>query len=108
VPSSGGGPGRPKRRPHRIMGGKGYSSRRMRRYARRHGIRLTSPRQQNECHQGPFNRVLSRLRHRLERLVNRCQPFRRSAIRDEKRAANYRAMWLIAATVLWLNFAHTP
>jgi transposase len=28
--------------------------------------------------------------------------FRRLATRYEKRAANYRAMWLIAATLLWL------
>jgi hypothetical protein len=25
------------------------------------------------------------------------------ATRDEKRAANYQAMWLIAATILWLG-----
>ena len=36
------GAGRPKRRPHRIIGDKGYSSRRIRRYARQHGIRILS------------------------------------------------------------------
>jgi Transposase DDE domain len=36
------GAGRPKRRPHRIIGDKGYSSRRIRRYARQHGIRIPS------------------------------------------------------------------
>jgi transposase len=102
------GPGRPKRRPHRIMGDKGYSSRRIRRYARQHGIRITIPRKQNEGHQGPFNRALYRLRNRIERLVNRCKQFRRLATRYEKRAANYRAMWLIGATILRLNFANTP
>jgi hypothetical protein len=52
------GPGRPKRRPHRIIGDKGYSRRRIRRYARQHGIRMTIPRQRNEGRTGPFNRAL--------------------------------------------------
>jgi len=30
------------------------------------------------------------------------------ATRYEKRAKNYHAMWLIGATVLWLDFANTP
>ena len=95
------GPGRPKRRPHRIVGDKGYSSRRIRRYARQHGIRITIPRKRNEGRTGPFDRALYRLRNRIERLINRCKQFRRLATRDEKRAANYQAMWLIAATILW-------
>jgi len=102
------GPGRPKRCPQRVVGDQGYSSGKIRPYARQHGIRITIPRKQNACRQGPFNRALYRLRHRIERLVNRCQQFRRLATRFEKRAANYQAMWLIAATVLWLNFANTP
>jgi transposase len=97
------GPGRPKRRPHRIMGDKGYSSRRIRQYARQHGMRLTIPRKQNEHRTGPFNRALYRLRNRIERLINRCKQFRRIATRYEKRAASYQAMWLIAAIILWLG-----
>jgi transposase len=97
------GPGRPKRRPRRVVGDKGYSSRRIRQYARQHGIRLTIPRKTNECRKGPFNRGIYRLRNRIERLINRCKQFRRIATRYEKRAANYKAMWLIAATILWLR-----
>jgi transposase len=97
------GPGRPKRRPHRIMGDKGDSSRRIRGYACQHGMRITIPRQRHEGRTGPLNRTLYRLRHRIERLINRCKPCRRLATRDEKRAANYQAMWLIAATILWLG-----
>jgi transposase len=96
------GPGRPKRRPHRIIGDKGYSSRRIRQYARQHGSRITIPRKRNEGRTGPFVRALYRLRHRIERLINRCKQFRRLATRYEKRAAHYKAMWLIAATILWL------
>ena len=93
------GPGRPKRRPHRVMGDKGYSSRRIRRYARQHGIRITIPRKRHEGRPGPFNRTRYRLRNRIERLINRCKPFRRLATRYEKRAVNYQALWLIAATI---------
>ena len=94
-----GGPGRPTHRPRRISGDTGSSSRRIRQYARQHGIRMTIPRKRNERRTGPFNRALYRLRNRIERLINRCKPFRRLATRDEKRAANYKAMWLIAATI---------
>jgi transposase len=83
------GPGRRKRRPQRLVGDKGYSSGQLRQYARQHGIRMTIPRKQKEGRKGPFNRALYRLRHRIERLVNRCKQFRRLATRDEKRAANY-------------------
>lgn len=96
------GPGRPKRRPRRVVGDKGYSSRQIRQYARQHGIRITIPRKQNECRTGPFDRAIYRLRNRIERLINRCKQFRRLATRYEKRAAYYQAMWLIAATILWV------
>jgi hypothetical protein len=33
---------------------------------------------------------------------------RRLVTRYEKRAANYRAMWTIAAAIHWLRFADTP
>jgi transposase len=47
--------------------------------------------------------VLYRLRNRIERLMNRCKQFRRLATRYEKQAVNDQAMWLIAATILWLG-----
>jgi transposase len=97
------GPGRPKCRPRRVIGDKGYSSRQIRRYARQHGIRITIPRKTNECRNGPFKRGFYRLRNRIERFINRCKQFRRIATRDEKRGANYEAMWLIAAAILWLR-----
>ena len=93
------GPGRPKRRPHRVVGDKGYSSGKIRQYARQHGIRITIPRKRNECRTGPCDRALYRLRNRIERLIKRCKQFRRLATRDEKRAGYYQAMWLIAATI---------
>ena len=35
--------------------------------------------------------------------MNRGKQGRRLATRDEKQAVNYQAMWLIAATILWLG-----
>jgi transposase len=96
------GGGRPKRRPHRLIGDKAYSSRKIRQYLRRHGIRITIPRKQNEHRTGPFDRTLYRLRERVERLINRLKHNRRLATRYEKCAVNYHAMWLIAAILLWL------
>ena len=96
------GRGRPKLRPGRIVGDKGYSSRQIRQYVRRHGMRITIPHKRNEHRSGPFDRAIYRQRNRVERLINRLKQFRRLATRYDKRAENYRAMWLIAATILWL------
>ena len=98
------GRGRPRRRPRRVIGD--YSARRIRGYLRRRGMRITIPRKCNECRSGPFDRAVYRTR--IERLINRCKQFRRLATRYEKRAANYRTMWLIAVCLLWLWFANRP
>ena len=97
------GRGRPKLRPGRIVGDKGYSSGRIRQYCRRRGIRITIARRVNECRTGPFDRAIYRTRNLVERLINRLKQFRRLATRYEKRGENYRAMWVIAATLLWLK-----
>lgn len=102
------GRGRPKRRPQRVAGDKAYSSGKIRHYLRQHGIRMTIPRRQNERRTGPFDRALYRLRARVECLINRLKQYRRLATRYDKCAVNYRAMWVIAATILWLGFANTP
>jgi transposase len=96
------GRGRPRLRPQRIVGDKGYSSRKIRGYLRRRGIRITIPRKVNERRTGSFNRAIYRTRNKVERLINRLKQFRRLATRYEKRAKYYRAMWVIAATLLWL------
>ena len=93
-----GAKGRPRLRPRRGVGDKGYRSWAI----RQHGIRITIPRQVNECRKGPFDREVYKQRNLVERLINWLKQFRRLATRYEKRAANYRAMWVIAATLLWL------
>jgi transposase len=96
------GRGRPKLRPGRVAGDKGYTGRRNRVALRRRGIRVTIPRKADERHRGRFDRAAYRQRNRIERLINRCKHCRRLATRYEKCADNYRAMWVIAAILLWL------
>ena len=96
------GGGRPRHRPRHVAADKGYSSRQTRGYLRRRGIGAVIARKRNECRRGPFQRQLYRERNQVERLINRLKRFRRVATRYEKRAANYLAMVLIAAILLWL------
>ena len=96
------GGGRPRTRPQRVCGDKGYSSRKIRAYLRRRGIRYTIPRKKNERRNGPFDRVLYRTRNLVERSINRLKQFRRIATRYEKQAENYLAMLQIGSILLWL------
>lgn len=96
------GRGRPRLRPLRLVGDKGYTGRRIRNYLRRRGIRLTIPRLSNEPRRGPFSREIYRQRNIVERAINRIKQFRRIATRYEKLAANYTAMIAIASILLWL------
>jgi transposase len=95
------GPGRPRLRPDRVAGDKGYSGRKIRRYLRRRGIGVVIARQKRE-RRVRFDKAAYRQRNVVERLVNRLKQFRRVATRYEKRAVNYQAMLTIAAIVLWL------
>ena len=100
------GCGRPRLCPKRVAGDKAYSSRAIRRHCRQRGIRITIPRKVNEHRTGPFDRARYRQRHRVENLFARCKQFRSLATRYDKRAASYRALWLIAFTILWIEHAH--
>jgi transposase len=94
--------GRPKVRPRRLVGDKGYSSSSLRRYLRQKGIRYTIPRRKNEHRGGSFDKAIYRLRNRVERLINRLKQYRRIATRYDKRAANYATWITIAAILLWM------
>ncbi len=96
------GPGRPRKRPYRVSGDKGYSNGQIRWYLRRRGIRVTIPRKKGEHRGGPFDQAIYRTRNCIERLINRLKQFRRIATRYEKRAENYQAMLTVAAIKLWL------
>ena len=86
------GRGRPRLRPLRLVGDKGYTGRRIRNYLRRRGIRLTIPRLSNEPRRGPKAFEIYRQRNVVERAINRLKQFRRITTRYEKLATNYTAM----------------
>jgi transposase len=96
------GRGRPRVRPDRLGGDKGYSSGTVRRALRRRGIGTVVPRKTNERRDGRFDRAADREQNRVERPINRLKEWRRVATRYETRAANYAAMLTIAAILLWL------
>ncbi len=100
------GRGRPRVRPRRVVGDKGYTGRARRAYLRRRGIRYTIARLRSERRTGPFDRAVYRLRARVECLSNRCKQYRSLATRYDKRAVSYRALWTIAMTILWIKSAH--
>lgn len=105
VKRPGSGRGRPRqrpKRPKRLVGDKGYSSRKVRRYLRRHGIGATIPTKRNERARRSFNRELYRERNTVERGINRLKQFRRVATRYEKLAVTFLAMVTIAAILIWL------
>ena len=97
------GRGRPRIRPERVVGDKGYGGKRVRSYLRRRGIGAVIAGKDNECRRrrGGFDKEAYPQRNLVERLINRLKQFRRVATRYEKRAVNYRAMLTIAAIVLW-------
>ena len=94
--------GRPRIRPDRVVGDKGYSSKKIRDYLRGRGIGAVIARKSNEKRAGRFfDKEAYRERNVVERTINRLKQFRRVATRYEKRAVNYKAMLTIAAIVLW-------
>ncbi len=96
------GRGRPRVRPDRVAGDKGYSSPTIRRYLRGRRIGAVIPTKADEAPDPAFDRAAYRERNAVERLINRLKQWRRIATRYEKRAANYLAMLTIAAVLLWL------
>ena len=96
------GRGRPRIRPDRVAGDKGYSSPTVRRYLKRRGIGVVIPTRAGEVPDRAFERAAYRERNAVERLINRLKQQRRIATRYEKRAANYLAMVTLGAILLWL------
>ena len=108
------GPGRPRKRPDRVLADKAYSHPSTRAALRRRGIKFTSPerrdqithRQRKGSRGGrppAFNPELYADRNVVERCFNRLKQFRGLATRYAKRAAYFRAEIVIAAIVLWLR-----
>ena len=96
------GRGRPRIRPERVAGDKGYSSPTVRHYLRVRRIGTVIPTKVAQDPDPAFDRNAYRERNVVERLINRLKQWRRIATRYEKRAANYQAMVTLAAILLWL------
>jgi transposase len=98
--------GRPRVRPKRLVGDRGYSYPTVRRLLARRHIQAVIPRRRDQRphdrRHAPFDRATYRKRNRVERLVNRLKQARRVATRYEKRALHYLAMLTLAALLLWL------
>jgi transposase len=96
------GRGRPRVRPDRVAGDKGYSSSAVRQYLKKRRIGAVIPIKSNEAPDPGFDRAAYRERNVVERLINRLKQWRRIATRYEKRAGNYHAMLTVACLLLWL------
>ena len=96
------GRGRPRIRPERVAGDKGYSSPTVRWYLQERRISAVIPTKADQAPDPTFDRDAYRERNVVERLINRLKQHRRVATRYEKRAVNYLAMLTVAAILLWL------
>jgi transposase len=95
--------GRPRVRPDRVAGDKGYTGRRIRAYLRRRGIGAVIPRQAKEPRRGVrFDRAAYRERNRVARTINRLKQHRALATRYEKLEETFHALLTLAAILLWL------
>jgi len=95
--------GRPRVRPARVVGDKGYTGAPVRAYLRRRGIGAVIPRRATESQRGVrCDRVAYRQRNRVERLINRLKQHRAIATRYEKLEGSYHALLTIACILLWL------
>ncbi|GGU97311.1 IS5 family transposase [Streptomyces litmocidini] len=106
------GPGRPRTRPDHVLGDKGYSSKAIRSWLRRHGIPHTIPERADQVrnrarrgsHEGrppAFDREVYKHRNVVERCFNRLKQWRGIATRYDKTAQSYEAAVTLASLLMW-------
>ena len=95
--------GRPRVRPDRVAGDKGYTGRPVRGYLRRRGIGAVIPRLTTEPRRGVrFDHEAYRERNTVERLIRRLKRHRAIATRYEKLEESYHALLTVACILCWL------
>ena len=94
--------GRPRLRPRRVAGDKGYSSPTVRRRLRQRGIGAVIPTRSDQRHRPRFDRPAYRERNQVERLLNRLKQYRAIATRYDKLKEMYHAGLTFAAILLWI------
>ncbi|WP_243726285.1 IS5 family transposase [Actinomadura rubrisoli] len=106
--------GRPRTRPGRVLGDKGYSVQRIRGYLHRRGIGCVIPERAdqiaNRRRRGrrggrppAFDTTLYKRRNLVERCFSKLKQFRAIAARYDKLASRYRSGLLLASLILWLR-----
>ncbi len=100
--------GRPRVRPRRLAGDKGYSYPTVRRYLRRRGIGAVIPTRSDQRANPAFDRRAYRRRNVVERVVGWLTESRRLATRYEKLAVNFLAMVKLAMIQRCLRLLHSP
>jgi len=96
--------GRPRRRPCRVAGDKGYSYPRVRDWLRARGIRAVIPRRSDQSPGGGvFDKETYRRRSVVEQCVGWLKECRRIGTRFEKLAVNFLAMLKLAITERYLK-----
>jgi transposase len=88
--------GRPRRRPRRLAGDKGYSYPRVRRHLRRLAIKSVIPTRKDQKKRPGFDKAMYRRRNVVERCIGWLKGRRRLATRFEKLAENFLAMVKLA------------
>jgi len=105
------GPGRPRPRPDAVAGDKGYSTRAIQAWCRRHGVHAVIPERRDHVAQRAhrrgrkpvFDAGAYRARNFVERVIGWLKRLRRVAARVEKLAVRYVGMISLALIVRMAN-----